>query len=721
VRSVCATAVFLGLFAALAARCTRLAAEPPARKTVISIRDGDFLINGRPTYEGRHDNGLTIEGLLFNSRMVQGIFDDLNPDTRALWAYPDTGTWDAERNTREFVAAMPEWRKNGLLCVTLNLQGGNPRGYSRDQPWRNSAIEPDGTLRAAYLARLEQILDAADDLGMVAILGIFYFGQDQFLEDDAAVFRAVDGTVDWIYRHGYRHVLVEINNECNVRYDHAVLRPDRVHELIERVKSRKRPGASPGELDRLLVSTSYGGNSVPKENVVRAADYLLMHGNGVSRPERIAEMVRQARQVAGYRPMPIVFNEDDHFDFDKPANNLLAATGEHASWGFFDPGKNNYVDGYQSPPVNWSINTPRKREFFGSLARITSPQKTSAVYPAKTWTAKRPEEVALDSKGLDAMARYIGGIGCVVRGGYLVFRWGQADKRADVASACKPWFTHFLFTAIEQGKLKSVDDPLVAVEPRLSSLNAALGHKDRDIRWRHLASQTSCYGVEEKPGEAYDYSDFNMALFFDSLFFRVYGSTADRVTPDILRPQLTDVLECEDHPKFNDRGRLAISPRDFARFGLLYLHEGNWRGRQLISREHVREILTSPLANSIPRTQGKRAEMIPRQRSLGGGSNQTDHLGSYSFAWWTNGVDRDGRRHWPAAPSDTFAALGHFGRRALVVIPSRDLIVVWNESLLAGPEMEDRALHLLLQACLPPEGANPHATSATDSRRRHDL
>ncbi len=37
----------------------------------------------------------------------------------------------------------------------------------------------------------------------------------------------------------------------------------------------------------------------------------------------IAEMVTQTRQVEGYRPMPIAFNEDDHFDFDQPTNNFL--------------------------------------------------------------------------------------------------------------------------------------------------------------------------------------------------------------------------------------------------------------------------------------------------------------------------------------------------------------------------------------------------------------
>jgi len=95
------------------------------------------------------------------------------------------------------------------------------------------------------------------------------------------------------------------------------------------------------------VGTSYGGGTIPKENVVRASDFLLIHGNGVTDPNGIAEMVRKTRAVNGYSPKPILFNEDDHFDFEKPTNNFAAALSEYASWGYFDPGKNNYVDGYQ--------------------------------------------------------------------------------------------------------------------------------------------------------------------------------------------------------------------------------------------------------------------------------------------------------------------------------------------------------------------------------------
>ena len=74
-------------------------------------------------------------------------------------------------------------------------------------------------------------------------------------------------------------------------------------------------------------------------------------------------MVRQTRAVPGYTPMPILFNEDDHFDFDKPQNNFIAAIGEYASWGYFDYRMKGegFDDGYQSVPVNWGISSTQAR------------------------------------------------------------------------------------------------------------------------------------------------------------------------------------------------------------------------------------------------------------------------------------------------------------------------------------------------------------------------
>ena len=75
-------------------------------------------------------------------------------------------------------------------------------------------------------------------------------------------------------------------------------------------------------------------------------------------------MVETVRLMPEYRPMPILFNEDDHFDFEKDKNNMMSAINAYASWGFLECGDNNYRDGYQSPPVNWGINTPLKKYLF---------------------------------------------------------------------------------------------------------------------------------------------------------------------------------------------------------------------------------------------------------------------------------------------------------------------------------------------------------------------
>ncbi len=81
----------------------------------------------------------------------------------------------------------------------------------------------------------------------------------------------------------------------------------------------------------------------------------------------------QSRAVPGYKEMPILFNEDDHEDFDKPTNNFVSAISEHVSWGWFDCRRKGetMLDGYQSPPVNWGIDSERKKAFFQFLSEVT--------------------------------------------------------------------------------------------------------------------------------------------------------------------------------------------------------------------------------------------------------------------------------------------------------------------------------------------------------------
>jgi hypothetical protein len=341
--------------------------------TAVSISNGGFAINGTPTYAGRSWKGRRIEGLLFNSRMANAVADDENPATHGAWAYAD-GDWDAERNTREFIAALPSYRAHGLLAVCLNLQGGSPQGYSWNQPWKIGGFAPDGALKPTWAARLEKVIAACDRLGMAVILGLFYGKQSGTLQDEAAVKAAVANTVDWLLGVGATNVLIEIGNEVDLPvFAHDIIAAPRCHELIELAQKHSK--------GKLLVSTSLLALDKPPAGILATADFLLPHGNRIHgpagptqpSPHGIRLQVTNWRAAKDYRGQPIVYNEDDHFEFDKADNHFVAAVESGASWGFFDyrMSRERFEDGFQSLPVDWTISSVRKRGFFGLLKEIT--------------------------------------------------------------------------------------------------------------------------------------------------------------------------------------------------------------------------------------------------------------------------------------------------------------------------------------------------------------
>jgi CubicO group peptidase (beta-lactamase class C family) len=337
------------------------------------------------------------------------------------------------------------------------------------------------------------------------------------------------------------------------------------------------------------------------------------------------------------------------------------------------------------------------------------------VFPGTSWETRSPEELGLAAAKLDSLRDWVKGRGCVVRHGYLAYTWGEVSRSGDVASAVKPVISTLLLVAIQEGRLAGPDARVADVEPRLLTLN---GGKDATITWRHLASQTSGYGLVEPPGAAYAYNDYALALYYDLLTEKVFHATGT----ELLRRRLAEPMQFEDGYSFDafgrsDRaGRLAVSVRDFARLGLLYLRGGRWRDRELVRHALVRLALSNPIPASLPRTSGADADMLPGQRSLGGGKNITaTGPGFYSFNWWLNLTNGNGQRLFRDAPADTYVASGHGGKRALWVFPSLDLIVSWNDSQIddhdaspADPETRcNRAVRLMVES-VARRAAVPH-------------
>lgn len=337
----------------------------------ITIQGDKFYFDGALTYSDFPGARPEALGRLMNSRMVQATFDDENPETVRFFDYPDGSPFDPDRQTDEYIAALPSYRGQGVIANTVNFQGGFPQYHihlRRDQilqDWDNNAFTPEGALKEKYAKRMQRVIEGMDDQRMACIVGLFYFGQNHKLRDETAVCRAVQESMDFFTAVNRDNVMVEINNEANIGYVHEILRPDRVHELILAARERSN--------GRFLISTSYGGGGLPSDAVLNVGDYILIHGNS-QKPHQIRGMVEWVRARTD---KPIVFNEDS-----TRVDNLRAAWDAGASWGYYDQGGlRTYHDGFQSPPTNWAINTFEKITFFSTVAELCGIEESKEFAP----------------------------------------------------------------------------------------------------------------------------------------------------------------------------------------------------------------------------------------------------------------------------------------------------------------------------------------------------
>lgn len=290
-------------------------------------------------------------------------------------------------------------------------------------------------------------------------------------------------------------------------------------------------------------------------------------------------------------------------------------------------------------------------------------------FPGAAWDELTPAEVGLDASAIDDFADHIGGVGCVVRYGYLVHTWGDPDDKADWASAAKPVISTLLFFAVHEGLIDSVD---ALVGDQGWNLTA----EDQTMTFAHLANMTSGYARDEEPGDAWAYNDVAISLYAHTLFDLVF----DVDTPDdaARAAYRLGALEFQDGSIFSTRDGygLCTSPRDFARIGWLWLNHGSWGNVQLLPQHFFDDNMSPHVPGDMTQSSGEDADYLG-VGSFGGGTYQTEYgPGIYGFNWWFNTeVGTTGERTWPDAPTDTFQANGHWDTEIMTVIPSLGLVV----------------------------------------------
>ncbi len=309
----------------------------------LSIQDNKMLLDGVFI-----NKGTPAEGLLINSRMIQGISDGFNS-----WPYPDTKIWNATRNTQEFVNNMSIWKSKGLNGFTVGLQGGSPKIGSSG--YKNSAFASDGSLLPSYMDRLELILNKANDLNMIVIVSLFYRSQVAQFKSYDNVLKASTNLLEWLSCHNYTNVIIEPANECEFSEFSSVGLgcTQNIPKLINLAKSYGFPAGN-----------SLKGGKVPPSSIIDASSVILIHGNSLNSNSEYKTLINGVKKSSKYRGQPIVINEAG-----TKSSYLDYCISQGVGWGYYDQGKNNYQDGYQSPPINWGINTSSKKSFFNTVSK----------------------------------------------------------------------------------------------------------------------------------------------------------------------------------------------------------------------------------------------------------------------------------------------------------------------------------------------------------------
>ena len=309
----------------------------------------------------------------------------------------------------------------------------------------------------------------------------------------------------------------------------------------------------------------------------------------------------------------------------------------------------------------------------------------------------------------------------VMHHGAVVAQWGDTAAKTPLASVRKSLLSALIGTAVERGQI-DVSQPIGALgiddnEPSLSSEEKTATVRDllqaRSGIYHPALYETPAMTAarppraSHKPGTFWYYNNWDFNTLGTIYERAVRSSVFDAFEREIARPIGMQDYRASDGEYVTGAASvypaypINMSARDLARFGLLYLHNGRWQDRQIVSAAWVAE---STQAYS-----------------------QSDFGPGYGYLWWIGPIIA-GVAPSVTLPDGTFSARGTGGQYA-IVIPAHDLVVVHRAPHLAAaspnPRQIARLLWLLLDAGHFPDigpdasveaAQNPHLDGAALSR-----
>ncbi len=309
-----------------------------------------------------------------------------------------------------------------------------------------------------------------------------------------------------------------------------------------------------------------------------------------------------------------------------------------------------------------------------SSTRSTEVQLSTPDYwPTSSWRSRPPEELGFDSDKLADLLLSAREKNVqihsflVVRHGYVLvdatfYPYDGKDAHS-VASVTKSLMTTLIGIAIDQGKL-SLDDKMVSFFPDYSI--DYLNQRKQEITVRHLASMSSgldCTAEEDErtlqdmmaspdyvkfvldreaiwePGKQFAYCSPAIHLLSPILQHATGITTLDFANQYLFEPLGFGKVMWTQDPQGYYYGWADVSlySRDMAKLGFLFLHGGQWDGRQIISSQWIKEATREQMATGDD---------------------------PYGYGWWIDPVT-----------NDAYHAAGRGGQN-IYVIPEWDVIIV---------------------------------------------
>lgn len=310
-------------------------------------------------------------------------------------------------------------------------------------------------------------------------------------------------------------------------------------------------------------------------------------------------------------------------------------------------------------------------------ATTTSSVTNGAHWPTEDWHTALPQTQGLDPEKLQQMFEAIEDQDLalhsvlIVRNGYIVAEMYYApyeqDTRHELYSCTKSFISALVGIAIEEGYVAGVDKPVLSCFPtydfantdarksamtieHLLTMTSGLDWPEGDPIYRQLwSSKDWVQFVLDRPMVAEPGSRFNYNSGCSHVLSAIVAKRSGVLTQSYAQEHLFAPLGISNFNWDRDSNGLAIggwglqiTPRDMAKFGYLYLHEGVWDGQQIVPAAWVQTSTTAHV--------------------------KTGQTLDYGYQWWVY-------PEWGA-----YTARGRYGQ-LIFVISEYDMVIVFTAGM----------------------------------------